>query len=180
MGKKAVLLWGALLLLLLCSTRLCCRVSVNGQEQEGLYSLFAVDRAATAAARAADELSPGAPLMPQIRRSYRLSLRAPDGDEQALADTLLQAVPGIKLADVVFVNGLRLGTVEDGEELFRRLQSYIENQQPHAAVSGSISGELRVKKLYTLASPPTNYDDMLLLVTGVAPVIYVDANGRLA
>ena len=51
---------------------------------------------------------------------------------------------------------------------------------PQTAVSGNISGRLELRRVYTRADANTDDADMLLLVTGMAPVIYLDSAGRLA
>ena len=179
MGKKLTLVTLALLLLAASNLKLNCRVTVNGREVEGLYSLSAVDDAATVAALAAEEILQGPAVMPEMRRAYCLSFVPPDGDSPTLTDALLCSVTGVKLADVAYVNGTRLGIVEDGEELRARLERFIGSQMPTTAVSGSISGQLQIQKLYSRTNRATNYDDMVLLVTGMAPVIYVDDTGKL-
>lgn len=179
MWKKLAMGLAALALLLLSNMELCCRLTVNGQELDGLYSLSAVDRSETVAALAAEEILPGPAVMPRISRSYRLSLSPPQGDSQALTGRVLRSVTGVKLAQGVFVNGVPLGTVEDGDRLFAELRSFISGQMPNAAVYGSISGELRVRPIYSRSNRDTDYADMLLLISGMAPVIYVDETGRL-
>lgn len=179
MGKKLALCLFALLLLAASNLRLNCRVTVDGRELEGLYALKDVDRAATAAAAAAAEILRGPVRMPEIGRSVRPGFQRPDGDGPALTDALLRAVDGVTLADAAIVNGVRLGIVEDGEELRQRLGRFIGGQMPTAAVSGTISGMLETQRLYSRADLCTNYDDMVLLVTGMAPVLYVDENGKL-
>lgn len=179
MWKKGFMLGFALLLLVAANMHLSCRVSVNGVELPGKYSLQTVERAVTTASRAAEEIMPGLIEMPEIRRTYSLQLCPAEGDEPALAEAALRAVSGVKIADVAYVNGTRLGIVEDGSELAERLNGFITGQQPNAAVSGSISGRLEIHRLYSRAGQAVNYDDMLLLITGMAPVIYVDENGKL-
>lgn len=180
MWRKVALGSFALLLVLASNLRVNCCVSVNGTQLAGRYSPEAVDRAATAVLCAAEEILPGPAVMPQIERTYGLSFTEPAGDELLLTDAALRAVTGVKLADVAYVNGTRLGIVEDGAVLFEKLDSFIKNQQPNAAVSGSISGKLEVVKRYSRTNQATNDEDMLLLITGMAPVIYVDENGKLA
>jgi hypothetical protein len=51
---------------------------------------------------------------------------------------------------------------------------------PNAAVFGNISGELRICPVYSRSGHETNYEDMILLISGMAPVIYVDDSGKLA
>ncbi len=179
MWKKLALSGFALLLLAASNLRLCCRMQAGGRDLEGCYSLRDADRAAEAAAWAAEEIlrepSPG----PEAERRFCLRFGSPDGDRQALTGALLRSVPGVKLADVAFVNGVRLGIVEDGEELRRRLDRFIGSQMPTAAVSGGISGRLEIRQLYSRSDQAVNYDDMVLLVSGMAPVLYVDENGKL-
>ena len=179
MWKKLTLTGLSLLLLAASNLQLHCRVTVNGREAEGLYALSTVDDAATLATLAAEEILQGPAVMPEIHRTYCLGFSEADGDGPALADTILQSVTGVKLADVAYVNGTRLGIVEDGDELRERLERFIGSQMPTTAVSGSISGQLQIVKLYSRTNRATNYDDMVLLVTGMAPVLYVDDTGKL-
>lgn len=180
MGKKYALLGLALLALVASHLRPVCRVSVNGQALEGLYTPQAVDRAVEAAAWTAEEILQGPATLPEIRRAYRLRFRREEGDGPALTDAVLRSVTGVKLADLVYVNGTRLGIVEDGAELRRRLVHFIDAQMPNAAVSGVISGKLEILRRYSRSNCAVNYEDMVLLVTGMAPVVYTDENGKLA
>ena len=77
------------------------------------------------------------------------------------------------------MNGVFLGTVADGQLLREKTRDFISSQMPNAAVFGAISGELEIKTVYTRKNHHTNYDDMLLLISGMAPVIYTDEYGRL-
>ena len=180
MWKKFVLGGFALLLLAASNLHLCCRITVSGREVSGLYSPAVADHASTVAASAAEEILQGPAVMPEIKRNYCLSFRSPDGDGPILTDAVLRAVTGVKLTDIAYVNGTRLGIVEDGDELQARLNSFIRNQMPHAAVAGNISGVLQIQKLYSRSNQSVNYNDMVLLITGMAPVVYVDENGKLA
>ena len=65
------------------------------------------------------------------------------------------------------------------KELYNKLRSFIRNQMPTTAVSGTISGKLSIQRLYSRQGQETNYRDMVLLVSGMAPVIYLDENGKL-
>ena len=65
-------------------------------------------------------------------------------------------------------------------DLRRALQRSIRGQMPLRAVSGSISGELELRSVYTRAGSCTPDSDMVLLITGMAPVIYLDPEGKLA
>ena len=177
--KNLGLLALALLMLLAAHLHLYCRVTVAGERLEGLYEPAELKRAQQIAAETAEELLPGTTPPPACRRAWRLSLRPADGDVTQLTDALIRACPGIVLADGVFVNGVRLGTVENGQLLCERLRNDILNQMPNAAVFGNISGELRIRPVYSRAGHETNYEDMILLISGMAPVIYVDQTGKL-
>lgn len=179
MWKKPVLLALALAFMLIANLDLCCRVTVNGRELEGLYSPSALDRSETAAACAAEEILSGRAVMPELERSYRLSLRPAGSGSAFVTGSLLRSVTGVKLANGVFVNGVPLGTVADSGVLFEKLRDYIGVQMPNAAVFGSISGELRVRPVYSRSNRDTDYYDMILLVSGMAPVFYLDESGKL-
>lgn len=179
MWKKAVLASLSLLLLAASNLHLCCRVSVDGRRLEGLYAPRQVDRAASAAAWAAAEILGESPDLPELRRRTALSFRAPAGDVTELTDALLTGVPGVVLAETATVNGVRLGTVADGSELRTRLDRFINGQMPTMAVSGGISGKLQLTSCYSRRDLTVNVDDMVLLITGMAPVVYVDENGKL-
>ena len=109
-----------------------------------------------------------------------LTLRRADGEAATLTEALLERTEGIQTAAEVRVNGIRLGNVEDGEALERALQRSIRGQMPLKAVSGGISGRLELRPVYTRVGSCTPYSDMVLLITGVAPVIYLDPEGKLA
>lgn len=179
MWKKGILLLLAAALVVGANMDVCCTVAVNGQELDGLYSPFAADKSLEAAAAAAEELLAAPAVLPKMSKHYRLSLRPAQGDARDISDAALRSVYGVRLADGVFVNGVYMGSVEDGDELFLHLREFILNQMPNAAVFGNISGKATVRKIYGRASRMTDYDDMVLLITGMAPVIYVDENGKL-
>ena len=179
-------MWGKGLALLLslgfvavANMDLCCAVAINGQKLEGLYSPFAADQSMEAAAAAAEEILEVPAVLPELKKSYRLSLYPAEGDARSISDAALRSVSGLRLADGVFVNGVYIGSVDDGEELFLHLREFILNQMPNAAVFGNISGKATIKKMYSRSSRMTDYDDMVLLISGMAPVIYVDENGKL-
>lgn len=180
MKKRWALLALGLAMVLTANLRPVYRVAVNGQTLPGAYTRRDTQICAESARDAAEEiLQIGVPL-PTMQRSLRLTLSAADGDRAVLTDALLRSVRGVTVSDGVYVNGVRLGTVADGELLCERLRASILSQMPNAAVSGNISGRLQIRRIYTRSGQDTNYDDMVLLITGMAPVIYVDAEGKLA
>lgn len=178
--KKLLLSSAALLLLLLSNLNICCRLSVDGRMLEGLYSPFDADRCISAAAAAAEEILPGHAAAVPVKKHYRLSFLPPAGGLRLATGSILRSYSGIALEDGVYVNGVFLGVVEDGDALKEKLRDFIKNQMPNRAVFGSISGKLEIKPVYTREGRYTDDGDMLLLISGVAPVIYVDSEGRLA
>ena len=179
MRKKAVAAVLALALTAAANLNVCCRVSINGRELEGLYSPAQLKRCEEAAAAAAEEILPGHAVAPLIEREYCLSFIPARGGLRGVTDTLLCAYTGVRSEDGVFVNGVFLGVVEDGALLREKLRGFIENQMPNRAVFGNISGKLEIREVYTRANRRTNDEDMLLLISGAAPVIYIDSEGRL-
>ena len=180
MRKKLCLCALALLGLLAVNLNVSWQVAVDGQMQEGLYSRRQLVNCKEQAAEAAEEILHGPAQLPKLKARWRLSLRQPQGDEKALADALLRGVHGVRLSDAVLVNGTKLGTVEDGEKLMEKLRASIRAQMPNAAVFGNISGKVQVRKLYVRDGSDTPDEDMILLITGMAPVIYVDKSGKIA
>lgn len=178
MGKRIGFSVLALLFLLAVHLNLYCTVTVNGTAREGLYSPAAVRNCTALARETAEEILRGPVTMPEIRRSYRLSLRHREGDEQALTDLMLRSVPGLRLKDSVIVNGTQLGTVEDGARLMEKLRASIRDEMPGAAVFGNISGKVQIQRVYGRAGQTMPDEDMIRLITGMAPVVYVDAAGK--
>lgn len=177
---RVALLLLALLALLGAHLHPQYRVSVEGMELPGRYSAAALREGRRAAEEAAGEILRYEAKMPAVERRLCLSLRPAGDDVPALTAALLRPVSGIGEADAVYVNGVRLGTVADGERFCERLRDSIRTQMPQTAVSGNISGRLELRRVYTRADANTDDADMLLLVTGMAPVIYLDSAGKLA
>ena len=178
--KKLILSLGALLLVLAAHMNIGWQVSLNGSRLDGCFSSDCIRRAELTARLAAEEILPGKALLPRLERRLQLSLKAPSEDVACLSHAMLMNTPGLCLNDFVTVNGVNIGCVEDGEILMDELRSFVINQMPNAAVSGSFSGEISLDPRYTRTGRSTSYDDMVLLVSGMAPVMYVDAEGRLA
>ena len=178
--KKLLLLALALLLLPGANLRPCWQLRVDGRALEGLYSTKDVKRALRLSQTLAEELLPEPVQAPRLERRLRLRLHSVRGDLPQLSDALLRAYPGIVLADGVFVNGVPLGTVRDRDALCLALRDSILDRMPDAAVVGSLSGQLRIRPVYSRAGHETNDADMVLLISGMAPVIYLDREGRLA
>jgi len=180
MRRKVILSFLALFFLLASNLHLCCSLRVNGRELEGLYSPSDLDRCEAAAAVAAEEILESHAFPPLLERDYKLSFIPPAGGLRFAADAILRGYSGVEVSDGVYVNGVFLGTVESGELIREKLKDFILDQMPNRAVFGSISGRLDIRPVYTRSNSQTNDEDMLLLISGMAPVHYIDSEGRLA
>ncbi len=176
--RKAYLLLPAILALAAANLNLSCRVELAGEPLEGLYAPGVVTACEQTALTAAEEILSGPATPPAIRRRYVLGFRKPDGDERLLTDRLLRSITGIRLRDGVFVNGSKLGTVPDGTRLMMLLRSAISAGMPASAVSGSLSGRVQIRKLYTRANTDSSDEELILRITELAPVVYVDGQGK--
>lgn len=139
-----------------------------------------VREAQRTAKRAAEEILPGDAAVPTPVCRLRLSLRRPEREVRALTDTLLRATEGVAVYDSVRVGGEKLGFVRDGEALREKLRGHIANTLPTWARGGALGRELLIRRQYTRAGYVTPVSDMLLLITGAAPVFYYDGAGRFA
>ncbi len=179
MWKKVLLAALSLLLLLAGNLYPCCSLEINGRALPGVYSRQTLQQAEAISRAAAEELLAGPAVGPELEKHWSLSLLPPKGGRRYLTDSLLCAHSGLKKGDGVSVNGVFLGTVADGALLQEKARDFVRNQMPNAAVFGSISGRLSIDTVYTRRNHDTPYEDMLLLISGMAPVVYTDAEGRL-
>ena len=177
MYRKIVLLLAALALTVCSHLRPRLSLYVDGQRVPGTYSAREADRARLAAERAAEEILPGNAEFAREERRWRLSLRAPDGSAAGYTDALLRSAEGITVNDAVYVGGEYLGNVEDREAFLDGLHSYIRNTLPTWAASGSLCREVEFCRQYSRCGSETKQDDMSLVVTGMAPVLYSDGRG---
>lgn len=180
MLRKSLLLLAALLFAAGANLRPVCRYELAGEPIApgcGIRTAALAERTARAAAEEIlrAEAAPGA-----VTKHLRLSLRKPAGSSQELADALLRSTAGVALRCEVRVDGRRLGWVEDGEALRAALDRHIRHTLPTWASGGVLSGELTLRRLYTRDAYLTDERDMLLLITGAAPVFYYDQTGRYA
>ena len=178
--KKLVLVGCALLLTLGANLNVGWCISLEGDALDGNWSSECIRRATMAARLAAEEILPGKAVLPQVERRLSLSFRKPAEDVSELSHALLCRTPGVSLSDFVLVNGVTLGCVADGDILLDELRSFVANQMPNAASYGSYSGDISIDPRYTRSGKETPFSDMVLLVSGMAPVFYVDAEGRMA
>ena len=146
----------ALLFLLAAHLHPVCRITVAGEELEGRFSPAQVRLAQQAAQAAAGEILDAPTALIRPRCFYRLSLRPANGRTAVLSDAILRRANGLVLADGISVNGGPLGTVSDG----------------------TLGGNLQIQPVYSRAGHETPVWDMVLRITGAAPVFYLDADGK--
>ena len=180
MWKKFLLSALALLFVVAANTQLCCSLWVDGQALPGIYRLADRDRARTAAGAAAEEIVSGPAQQPRLHQRYHLRLRPASGTVPELSAALLDATPGVERSEGVYVSGVYLGSVADREELFSSLRQFITGQLPTWAATGYLSQELVTRPQYGRAGSQTPVEDMVLLVSGMAPVLYSDGQGYVA
>lgn len=180
MLKRYMLLFAALVFAVGAHLRPCCEVEIGGLPAASGLSPRAVSLAVRCAGDAAEEILREGARLPEVRRRTRLRFSRPSGDAGALTDALLRATEGVARRDEVRVNGVRLGWVADGQALREALRGYIADTLPTWASGGVISAELGIRRLYTRDGYLTAQGDMLLLITGAAPVFYYDQTGRYA
>ena len=178
--KKTVLLLITLLFAVGSHLRPCCDYTLGGVPIAAGFAPGTARQAELTVRDAAEEiLREGAPL-PAFQKHTRLRFKRPSEDMRVLTDALLRATDGIVRRDEVRVEGVRLGWVADGEALREALHEYITNTLPAWASDGVLSRELGIRRLYTRDGYLTAQSDMVLLVTGAAPVFYYDQTGRYA
>ena len=180
MFRKGMALAFALLFAVGAHLRLVCDVSLAGEPVARGCSLQTVREAERTAAAAAEEILRDDASAPLFERRIRLSFRRPGRETRPLTDALLRATAGVALWDCVSVGGRRLGFVRDGDALREKLRGYIDNTLPAWAKGGTLAAPLTIRRLYTRADYAASEADMLLLITGAAPVFYYDGTGRFA
>ena len=180
MYKKATLLFAALLFAIGAHLRPCYDYELDGVRIAYGIAPRTASFAELAVRDAAEELLPGNTALPAFHKHLRMRFSKPSSDARQLTDTLLRATAGIVLRDEVRVGGMPLGWVADGEALREALTAYISNTLPVWASGGVLSRELAIRRLYTRDGYLTPTGDMVLLITGAAPVFYYDQTGRFA
>lgn len=180
MYKKASLLLAAFLFAVGAHLRPCYDYELDGVCIASGLAPFAASFAELTARAAAEEILPGHAQLPAVHKHLRLCFSTPSEDTHPLTDALLRATEGIVLREEVRVDGARLGWVADGEALREALSTYIYNTLPVWASGGVLSRELTLRRLYTRDAYLTPKNDMVLLITGAAPVFYYDQAGRYA
>ena len=128
-----------------------CDVSLAGEPVARGCSLQTVREAERTAAAAAEEILRDDASAPLFERRVRLSFRRPGRETRPLTDALRE-----------------------------KLRGYIDNTLPAWAKGGTLAAPLTIRRLYTRADYAASEADMLLLITGAAPVFYYDGTGRFA
>ena len=180
MLKKSLLLLSALVFSVGAHLRPCWDYALGGEWVVSGCSLETAALAERTARDAAEEILRAPAVTPAVHRRLRLRFTRPSSDARALSDALLRSTEGVELRSEVRVDGERLGWVADGAALREALERYIGNTLPTWADGGILSRALTIRSLYTLPRPLTGRRDMILLITGAAPVFYYDASGRYA
>lgn len=160
--------------------RPCCTVSINGTETEGSYSPLCVRRAMAVYSLAAEEICRESFVPPETELRHSLTIGSRGNDVPALTDALLRHTEGVAAVQSVYVDGIRLGCVAEDCDIGRLLRENVSRQKPNAALYGGYSGSIEKRTVYAPAGTETDSGDMVLLVSGMAPVMYYDANGQRA
>ena len=98
----------------------------------------------------------------------------------ASVEKVTRRLPGVERSEGVYVSGVYLGSVADREALFSSLRQFITGQLPTWAETGYLRQELVTRPQYGRSGSQTPVEDMVLLVSGMAPVLYSDGQGYVA
>ena len=177
--KKSIILSLALLFAVGSHLRPRLDFTVSGQRIDTACSIAAAKAAKAAALAAAEEILPDKASLPECKQHMRLSFRKSADSAPLLCDSLLCATKGVMSGSVVYVDGLRLGVIEDAESFRSQFAQYIGNTLPTWAKGGSVRGMALIPR-YTRAAFEVSDNDMIMLVTGLSPVMYYDGKGRVS
>lgn len=180
MKKKLLLLPLALSFSVLSATNLCCSVTVGGRTLDARYSPFALYGGQRAAAAAIEEIASGEADIPAAAARFSLSFTPPEGTPRNLSAALMAGSSDVMLTNGVYVGGQRLGSVASAEALYARLDRFITGQMPNWATRGEFSREVTVRREYTRSGYVATTDDMALLISGAAPVMYFNEDGYMS
>ena len=180
MLKKTILLFAALVFVVGSHLRPSCDYELGDVCIASGISPRAAAAAELAAHEAAEEILRAHTVLPAFRKRTCLRFAKPSDDARSLTDALLRATEGIMLRDEVRVDGVRLGWVADGEALREAVSRFITDTCPVWASGGVLSREMRIRRLYARDVYLTAQADMVLLITGAAPVFYFYQTGRYA
>lgn len=180
MWKRIIICALALLFNAAANLKVCCSVAVDGRKLPGSYSPACASECMHVSQLAADEICPNTPDMPAVTTQTYLALKPARNDRQTFTDAILRQTQGVSVLKAVYVKGARLGTVSEDCDIRAMLRQNIVSQQPNSAVYGIYSGEIVLEQCYGRTGSETDSADMVLLVSGMAPVMYYDSNGERA
>lgn len=169
--KKAALLLLALLLTLAANCYPSCRVYINGERLDGLYSPRFAAAGELTAEMAAEEITPLSAELPRVSRRYCLSLASPSADVRTLTDSILRETPGVASATKISAEGETLGFVESGAILSERLHEALYAGLSQGMEAG-LQSPLGYERLYTRAELVRSYEEMIALIKATVPVVY--------
>lgn len=175
--KKAALLFAALLVAAAANLRLVYSVSVDGAPLEGSWSRRSLENAYDAAMAAAEEVSRGGAVPPELETEARLSILPARGDETELTQAILCAAGGVELAWAVSVDGVELGRVGDISALSEELEGVIGSQIPHSAVSAGFDSEVAIRPVAIPEGTQSDLTELSGAIRGLARVYYVTPDG---
>ena len=170
--KKLIALGIALVLAVAANVRIGCEVSVKGCALDGLYSPADIKACLTLAENTAEEILLRENAVPAPETRYTLTFTSPGGDRDALSEALLLSAPGVERLYSVTAKGTKLGYVADGDALIAALEARIAAIRPNSALTGAYSGKIDITPVYTAGRRTTDIGDMVLLVSGMAPIMY--------
>lgn len=177
--KKSIALALAIGFALCSHLRPSCDFTVGDELVKSGCSLAGETAARQAALAALEEILPDSAALPQYRRHIRLSFRPGEDSSPILCDALLRADEGVLAGSCVYVAGQRVGVVADSRDFEASFARYIGNTLPTWASSGTVR-KLELVPRYTRAEFEVGNDDMIMLVTGISPVMYTDGKGRVS
>lgn len=154
------------------------RVTAGGERVPGLYSPAALREGLSAARAAAEELSDTPAALPRVETRKLLRLTPGRGLASTLSDALLQRTGSAVCADGVALNGVPLGAVADGAALLESLRAQIRDGMPAGAAVGNLGGTLQIRPVYTRPDRVFSETDMLARISLLAPVFYLDSEGK--
>lgn len=176
--SRALLLSLALLFSLAANLNLVCRVGVNGNWDEAVYSLGDARRAEQAAAAAAEEILPRRARMPEIEHRVFLSLRPPLAGSRHLSARILAEVPGVSRFYAVRAAGRTFGVVSDRDKLEERLRAALYVSMPRTAVRAEYDEGIELVPVYGRSGSAVSPSEMARAVSCVVPAVFLDAEGK--
>lgn len=176
--SRALLISLALLFSLAANLNLVCRVGVNGNWDEAVYSLGDARRAEQAAAAAAEEILPRRARMPEIEHRVFLSLRPPLAGSRHLSARILAEVPGVSRFYAVRAAGRTFGVVADRDKLEERLRAALYVSMPRTAVRAEYDKGIELIPVYGRSGSAVSPSEMARAVSGVVPAVFLDADGK--